>query len=110
MPKASLPPPPFFEKNEMTDTNEKITVRPECFRRADDGWERPTGAEIREIMRQAELTDSKVARLVGVSFQSAGGSRRVRKWTSEESEIPYAAWALLCHAAGLGIIWVDEKE
>jgi hypothetical protein len=61
-------------------------------------------------MQQIRLTDSKVAKLVGVSAQSAGGSRRVRKWTSEESEIPYAAWALLCHAAGLGMIWIDERE
>lgn len=94
----------------MTDTNEIITVRPECFRRSDDGWVLPTGPEIREVMRQADLSDSKMARLVGVSFQATGGSRRIRKWTSGESEISYAAWALLCHAAGLGMIWVDEKE
>src|SRR5258708_3709822 len=98
------------ELRKSTNMSDVVTVRPECLRRADDGWERPTGAEIREMMRKADLTDSKVAKLVGVSVQSAGGSRRVRKWTSEESEIPYAAWALLCHAAGLGMIWIDEKE
>ena len=90
--------------------DEAITIRPECLRRADQGWERPNGTEIREVIRRAGLTDSKTAKLVGVSVQPTGGSRRVRKWISEESEIPYAAWAILCHVAGLGMIWIDEAE
>src|SRR5471032_1437656 len=26
------------------------------------------------------------------------------------ARIPYSAWALLCHAAGFGTIWIDESE
>jgi hypothetical protein len=86
------------------------TIRPECLRRADDDWAQPTGPEIQEVIRRAGLTGSQTAKLVGVSVQTTGGSRRVRKWIAGENDIPYAAWAILCHVAGLGIIWIDEAE
>jgi hypothetical protein len=97
----------FLRKDSM---DYSTTIRPECLRRADDGWEQPRGPEIREVIRRAGLTGSETAKLVGVSVQTIGGSRRVRKWISEESDIPYAAWAILCHVAGLGMIWIDESE
>jgi|GEM_PF-4430255 hypothetical protein len=45
----------------------------------------------------------------GIQKARTSGSRTIRKWIGEESEIPYAAWALLCEIAGLGIIWRDKQ-
>ncbi len=41
-------------------------------------------------------------------------SRNVRNWqmlkeSTSRSSIPYAAWALLCYFAGLGLIFIDNK-
>ncbi len=51
-------------------------------------------------MRDAALSAREVAQLVGLS-----DARTVRRWTSGDSSIPYAAWALLCDHAGIGKIW-----
>ena len=59
--------------------------------------------EIREVIGRTGLTGRAVADLVGLSEK--GGGRQVRRWISEESHIPYAAWAILCEVAGLGKIW-----
>jgi transcriptional regulator with XRE-family HTH domain len=87
-----------------------IPIRPECLRPATSGWEAPTGPEIREVIQRAGLTQSEAAGLLGVSVQTTGGSRQIRKWIAEEHRIPYPAWALLCHVAGLGVIWIDETN
>lgn len=76
-------------------------IRLECLRPAED-WTQPTGEEIREVLRLAGLTGGKAARSLGLG---AKGDRTVRRWIGEESQIPYAAWSLLCDLAGLGIIW-----
>lgn len=49
-----------------------------------------------------ELTGSDVAELLGLE---RNGSRTFRKWAGGESDIPYAAWALLCELGGFGLIW-----
>lgn len=86
----------------MTDTT---TIRPECFRPAET-WVRPTTDEIREILRLAGFSGGEAARRIGVRGKDGkSGGRTVRKWISGEADIPYAAWALLCHYAGFGIIW-----
>lgn len=77
------------------------TIRAECLQPGAD-YAQPTGAEVREVLRLAELTGSGAARLLGLG---EGGGRTVRRWISEDSEIPYAAWAILCERAGLGAIW-----
>jgi len=87
-----------------------ISIRPECLRPAASGWVKPTGPEIREIIQRAGFTQSEAARLLGVAVQPSGGARQIRKWIAEEHHIPYPAWALLCHAAGLGEIWINEPD
>ncbi len=82
----------------MTDVN----IRLECLRPANDGWEQPTGEEIREVMRIAGFTGAQAAKALGLG---AKGDRTVRRWIGQDSAIPYAAWALLCDFAGLGRIW-----
>lgn len=82
-----------------------IDIRPECLQPARH-WASPTGAEIQEVLRRAALTGRGASEFLGLSTKSDG--RHVRKWISGESAIPYSAWALLCHAAGLGIIWDAE--
>lgn len=79
------------------------TIRARCLGPAEN-WLQPTGQEIREVMRLAGFSGSKAARVLGLG---AGGDRTVRRWIGEDSPIPYAAWALLCEVAGLGLIWKD---
>lgn len=76
------------------------TIRPETLRPFSDGWEPPTPGEIRHVLAMSSLSGSAAARLVGISE-----SRTVRRWTGGDSAIPYAAWAILCYTAGLGVIW-----
>lgn len=85
----------------MSETN-AFTIRPECLRPYEQHWEQPSENEIREVIRLAGLTGGKTAKVLGLGSQ---GSRTVRRWISEDSLIPYAAWAILCDLAGLGIIW-----
>jgi hypothetical protein len=47
---------------------------------------------------------------LGISVRETGGCRQIRKWIAEDARIPYSAWALLCHAAGFGTIWINEAE
>lgn len=80
----------------------EINIRPECLRAANDGWQQPTGEEVRQILRLAKLTGSHAAKVLGLGNK---GDRTVRRWSGGESDIPYAAWALLCDFAGQGCIW-----
>lgn len=82
--------------------NENIRI--ECLMPA-DCWQRPTGKEVREALKLAGFSGSMAASKLGLG---AKGDRTVRRWIGEDSPIPYAAWALLCDFAGLGVIWKDE--
>lgn len=82
-----------------------IEIRPECLQPA-QFWAEPTGAEIQEVLRRASFSGRSAEAFLGLSSNSAG--RTVRKWISGQSPIPYSAWALLCHAAGFGEIWVES--
>ena len=85
-----------------------VHIRRECLQPA-LYWSRPTGAEIQEVMRRAGMSGRKAEAYLGLSDKNNG--RQIRKWISLESSIPYAAWALLCDAAGLGQIWrIDTDE
>lgn len=59
------------------------------------GWQPPTGAEVRELLKVARLTSSTAGRLLGVP----GG--KVRKWAGDDGAMPYAVWRLLLIYAGL---------
>jgi len=83
------------------------SIRSECLTSFSDNWPTPTGDEIAEVLRLAGFSGSMAAKAVGLK---KNGSRTVRKWIGEEAEIPYAVWALLCHFAGLGQIWIDSKS
>lgn len=52
-------------------------------------WQPPTGAEVRELLKVAQLSSSTAGRLVGVP----GG--KVRKWAGDDGSMPYAVWRLL---------------
>lgn len=80
----------------MTDA-----IRASCLQPA-TSWEQPTGEEVREVLRLAGFTGSHAAKVLGLSSK---GDRTVRRWVGGDSDIPYAAWALLCDFAGLGAIW-----
>ena len=82
-------------------------IRLECLRPAQDGWQRPTCDEVQEALRFGGLTKERAANLLGLG---EGGGRPIRRWTSGESEIAYANWALLCYFAGLGVIWESVER
>lgn len=83
-----------------------MDIRAECLRPA-SGWQRPSGDEIRTVLRLGGLTAAKTAELLGLG---EGGGRTVRRWIGEQSAIPYAAWALLCARANLGPIWQQQHD
>lgn len=62
-------------------------------------WIQPTPKEIREVIFQSGWSQTETARFLGVS------PRQVNRWVKGEAKISYAAWAILCHQAGLGKIW-----
>ena len=75
-------------------------IRATTLRRWTDGWETPTPDEVRWVMKMAGLTGRTASELVGIA-----NNRTIRRWTGGDCAIPYAAWALLCEKAGLGMIW-----
>ncbi|KGW11404.1 putative transcriptional repressor protein korC [Burkholderia pseudomallei MSHR4000] len=85
----------------------QLEIRPECLQPARH-WAEPTGAEIQEVLRRTGFSGRAAEAFLGMSSKSDG--RSVRKWISGESSIPYSAWALLCHVAGLGAIWEDQGD
>ena len=84
-----------------------MTIRSECLRPANDGWVQPNSEEIKEVMAAADFTGGAAARALGLG---AKGDRTVRRWISQDSAIPYAAWALLCDFAKLGCIWKPNQN
>lgn len=69
--------------------------RPGLFDAYVPGWQSPSVAEFRELLRVADLSASKAGMLVGVS------QGKIRKWAGGEGEVPYAVWRLLSIYAGL---------
>ena len=82
-------------------TQPATTIRRECLQPA-LYWARPTGAEMQEVLRLADFPGWMAAYYLDLADESG---RQIRRWISGEADIPYSAWALLCHAAGLGQIW-----
>lgn len=84
-----------------------VEVRSECLRPGEE-WAVPTGPEVRTVIDRCGFSGRKAASFLGLSDKSG---RHVRRWISGETPIPYAAWALLCERAGLGMIWqIDPEE
>ncbi len=81
-------------------------IRNGCLQPA-ASWEQATGDEVREVLRLANFTGGQAARALGLG---AKGDRTVRRWVGGDSSIPYAAWALLCDFAGLGMIWKRQDN
>jgi hypothetical protein len=69
--------------------------RPGLFDAYAPGWQPPSVAEFRELLRVADLSASQAGMLVGVD------GRKIRKWAGGEGEVPYAVWRLLSIYAGL---------
>ena len=69
--------------------------RPGLFEAYAPGWQPPSVAEFRELLRVADLSASKAGLLVGVE------GRKIRKWAGGDGDVPYAVWRLLSIYAGL---------
>lgn len=76
------------------------TVTPENLRPFKKGWVPPSGSVIKAVLQEAKLSGRKAADLLGIV-----DDRTIRRWTGGQSPIPYAAWVILCAAAGHGQIW-----
>lgn len=68
-----------------------------------DGWIRPTGDDMRIILKLAGFTGSAAGNHVGVE------SRQIRNWVAGKPSASYAGWCLLVKAAGLGDIPPSSK-
>ena len=68
-------------------------------------WSRPSGFGIKKVLIAADLLPAEAAQFLRLG---AAGARTVYRWMSEESAIPFAAWALLCHRARRGCIWEES--
>lgn len=82
-------------------------IRPETLKPG-HLWTQPTANEVREMIRRTNLSGSQVASFLGLAVQrtaKGSGSRTVRRWVSGDLPMPYAAWCLLAHKAGFGLIW-----
>jgi hypothetical protein len=75
-------------------------LKPENLCPFEDAWKPPKGDAVKEVLERAGLTGKQAAQLTGTA-----NDRTVRRWTGDETPVPYAVWALLCDAAGLGQIW-----
>ena len=69
--------------------------RPGLFDAYAPGWQSPSVAEFRELLRVADLSASQAGMLVGVD------GRKIRKWAGGDGDVPYAVWRLLSIYAGL---------
>lgn len=71
-----------------------------------DGYAPPSPQEVDRLIKLAGWSQSRVARLVGVTYNPKKGSSTIRKWrTAVENhdyrQIPYAAWRLMLLYAGV---------
>lgn len=96
--------------------SEIMRVREETLRPYGPDWAQPSGSEVRQILKELNLTGAEVAALIGIR-----DARTIRKWTAYDanealkakeegrktnlSPIPYAAWAILVFESGRGAIW-----
>ena len=93
----------FDQENERM-TND-ANIRLECLKPAErwaqtDRRGSPRGAAPGRVQRQQ-------------GREGAGAGREGRphdppRWIGEDTPIPYAAWAILCDQAGLGVIWKED--
>lgn len=82
-------------------------IRQECLVPASQNWQQPTTEEIREVLRLAQLSSAEASRVLGIESK---GDRVMRRWVNAEADMPYAAWAILCDLAGLGLIWRNDAQ
>lgn len=78
-------------------------LNPETLVPFSAGWVRPSGDDMRLIMKLAGFTGSAAGAYVGVD------PRQIRKWVAGAPAATYAGWCLLVKAAGLGDIPPDNK-
>lgn len=69
-------------------------------------WVPPAPEHVRVVVEATGMTDRQVGEFLGLKPSATDrGNRTVRKWKAGKAPIPYAAWALLAHKAGYGVIW-----
>lgn len=78
----------------------QVEIRKECLVAFKEGWQQPTGDEVRAVLKMTGLSGKEAADMVGLE-----NTRIVRKWAGGAAPVPYSVWAILCERAGFGMIW-----
>lgn len=97
-------------KNDVITDALSKGLNPGTLNSAVQGWEKPTGREVRLVLGLIgdpnrpghPMTGAQAAKYLGLA-----DGRAIRNWQSQDaqaSSIPYSAWVLLCYKAGLGLI------
>ncbi|HEE9631293.1 TPA: hypothetical protein R8E83_003574 [Escherichia coli] len=74
-------------------------LNPGTLNNAQNGWERPTGADIRILLNILGLSVTAAAAIVDADRVTAS------RWLSGARKISYPYWAILVSVAGLGNLW-----
>lgn len=85
-----------------------------CLPSAHYDYVPPTSDEIKAVLKFAGWSYADAAKLLGVSYNSKGGSTTVQKWCTDESssehrKIPSAAWRLLLIYAAIVNVKAEEE-
>ena len=81
-------------------TSNPLDGKPCLLPFADPDYEPPTPEDIKAAVQLSGLSQTGVAKLVGVSYHPDKGSNSVRRWQlpkehAQHRDMPYAAWRLL---------------
>jgi hypothetical protein len=90
-----------------------FSMRTCCLGASHPRYTAPTSEEVKVVLRFRGWSHADAAKLVGVAYNSKGGSTTVQKWCANENSsdyrrISYAAWRLLLAYAGIKRITSKE--
>lgn len=98
---------PIYEIGNTPPTTLNAFKNRACTKLYTDGYKQPEPEEIKALIKLCGWSQTKVAKLAGVTYDMKKGSSTVRKWqTSKEDkknhrDIPYSTWRLLLMYAGV---------
>ncbi len=78
-----------------------------CTRLFTEDYKQPEPDEVKALIKLSGWSQTKVAKLAGVTYDMKKGSSTVRKWQAKKSDkknhrdIPYSTWRLLLIYSGV---------
>jgi hypothetical protein len=97
---------PYSNSGTLPETPEAFKNRPCARAFSDSEYQAPAPEEIARLIELVGWSQSDVAKITGVNYNSKKGSSTVRRWKAAKTDtqhraIPYAAWRLLLINAGV---------